>query len=76
VFIEVIRIARSMLQVLEVLEVRMEKKINVYIAKHNLPLDGLMQSCITATVLGLTAEIEREFISMRAKEVLKDGLGD
>lgn len=35
-----------------------------------------MQSCITATVLGLTAEIEREFISMRAKEVLKDGLGD
>lgn len=40
-FIEVIRIARSMLQVLEVLEVRMEKKINVYIAKHNLPLDGL-----------------------------------
>ena len=33
-------------------------------------LDGSMQSRITATVLGLAAEIEREFISMRTKEAL------
>ena len=33
-------------------------------------LDGSMQSKITATVLGLAAEIEREFISMRTKEAL------
>ncbi|CDT82576.1 Site specific recombinase [Vibrio coralliirubri] len=70
VFAEVSRIARSTLQVLEVLEVCMEKKINVYIAKQNLQLDGSMQSRITATVLGLAAEIEREFISMRTKEAL------
>lgn len=72
------RIARSTLQVLEVLEVCMEKKIDVYIAKQNMQLDGSMQARITATVLGLAAEIEREFISMRTKEALaalkKDGV--
>ena len=33
-------------------------------------LDGSMQSRIAATVLGLAAEIEREFISMRTTEAL------
>lgn len=70
VFAEVSRIARSSLQVLEVLEVCMAKGINVYIAKQNMQLDGSMQAKITATVLGLAAEIEREFISMRTKEAL------
>lgn len=70
VFAEVSRIARSTLQVLEVLEVCMDKGINVYIAKQNMQLDGSMQSKITATILGLAAEIEREFISMRTKEAL------
>ena len=40
IFAEVSRIARSTLQVLEVLEVCMEKGINVYIAKQNMQLDG------------------------------------
>lgn len=70
IFAEVSRIARSTLQVLEVLEVCMDKGICVYIAKQNMQLDGSMQSKITATVLGLAAEIEREFISMRTKEAL------
>lgn len=70
VFAEVSRIARSTLQVLEVLEECMEKNVNVYIAKQNMQLDGSMQAKITATVLGLAAEIEREFISMRTKEAL------
>ncbi|ANS88255.1 hypothetical protein VSVS12_04557 (plasmid) [Vibrio scophthalmi] len=70
IFAEVSRIARSTLQVLEVLEICMEKGINVYIAKQNMQLDGSMQARITATVLGLAAEIEREFISMRTKEAL------
>lgn len=48
----------------------MAKGIDVYIAKQNIQLDGTMQAKITATVLGLTAEIEREFISMRTKEAL------
>lgn len=70
IFAEVSRIARSTLQVLEVLEVCMDKNIDVYVAKQNMQLDGSMQSRITATVLGLAAEIEREFISMRTKEAL------
>ncbi len=78
IFAEVSRIARSTLQVLEVLEICMEKNIDVYIAKQNMQLDGSMQAKITATVLGLAAEIEREFISMRTKEALaarkKDGI--
>ncbi len=70
VFAEVSRIARSTLQVLEVLEHCMAASINVHIAKQNMQLDGSMQARITATVLGLAAEIEREFISMRTKEAL------
>ena len=48
----------------------MGKGVNVHIAKQNMQLDGSLQARITATVLGLAAEIEREFISMRTKEAL------
>ena len=33
-------------------------------------MDGSIQATITATILGLAARIEREFISMRTKEAL------
>src|SRR5690606_9984767 len=78
VFAEVSRIARSTLQVLEVLEYCTDHGITVHIAKQNMTFDGSMQAKITATVLGMAAEIEREFISMRTKEALaarkKDGM--
>jgi len=70
IFAEISRIARSTLQVLEVLQHCAERGIAVHIAKQNMRLDDSMQSRITATVLGLAAEIEREFISMRTKEAL------
>ncbi|AAN53086.1 recombinase family protein [Shewanella oneidensis] len=70
VFAEVSRMARSTLQVLEILEFCTERQIHVYIAKQKMILDDSMQSRITATVLGLAAEIEREFISLRTKEAL------
>ena len=44
--------------------------VTVYIAKQQMVLDGSMQSRIAATVLGLAAEIEREFISLRTTEAL------
>ncbi|MGR6841749.1 recombinase family protein [Aliivibrio wodanis] len=69
-FSEISRIARSTLQVLEVLELCLYKSINVFIIKQNMRLDGSMQSKIIATVLGLAAEIERDFISIRTKEAL------
>src|SRR5262249_4709230 len=40
------------------------------IAKQQMVLDGSLPSRITATVLGLAAEIEREFIALRTREAL------
>jgi DNA invertase Pin-like site-specific DNA recombinase len=69
-FAEISRMARSTLQVLEMLECCMRRGIGVHIAKQQMVLDGSMQSRIAATVLGLAAEIEREFISLRTRESL------
>lgn len=67
---EVSRLGRSTLQVLEILEQASSKKISVHIAKNHMLIDGSMQSTIVATILGLAAQIEREFISVRTKEAL------
>jgi DNA invertase Pin-like site-specific DNA recombinase len=70
IFAEISRMARSTLQVLEMLECCMHRGISVHIAKQQMVLDDSMPSRITATVLGLAAEIEREFISLRTTEAL------
>ncbi len=70
VFSEISRMARSTLQVLEMLECCMNREITVHIAKQRMVLDSSMQSRIAATVLGLAAEIERELISLRTSEAL------
>lgn len=67
---EISRLGRSTLQVLEILEMAAKKEISVHIAKNHIVIDGSMQSTITATVLGLAAQIERDFISSRTKEAL------
>jgi DNA invertase Pin-like site-specific DNA recombinase len=67
---EISRLARTTLQVLEILEYAMKREINVFIVKNSLSIDGSLHSRITATILGLAAEIEREFISARTKEAL------
>ena len=67
---EISRMARSTLQVLEILECCMQRELTVHIAKQQMVLDDKLPSRITATVLGLAAEIERELISMRTKEAL------
>jgi len=67
---EVSRLGRSTLQVLEILEIAVQKGISVHIVKNNMVMDGSMQATITATILGLAAQIEREFISARTKEAL------
>ena len=68
---EVSRLGRTILQVLEILEVAAQKGISVHIAKNRMIMDGSMQSTITATILGLVAQLEREFISSRTKEALQ-----
>lgn len=69
-FAEVSRLGRSTLQVLEFLQAAAEKGVNIHITKNRMVMDGSMQSRITAVVLGLAAEIERELISTRTKEAL------
>jgi len=70
VFAEISRIGRTALQVLEVLKDCNEREIHIHVAKQRMVLDGSLNSTITATVLGLAAQIEREFISVRTKEAL------
>ena len=67
---EISRMARSTLEVLKILELAAKKETSVHIVKNGLVMDGSMQATIAATILGLAAQIEREFISMRTKEAL------
>ena len=67
---EVSRLARSTLQVLEILQLAADRKVSLIVVKNGLRFDNSMQAKITATILGLAAEIERDFISMRTKEAL------
>lgn len=69
-FSEVSRMARSALQVLEVMEHCATQELVVHIVKQRMVFDDSMNAKITATVFGLAAEIERDFISMRTKEAL------
>ena len=68
---EVSRLARSALQVLELLQAVAERGLTVHIAKNRMVLDQSLPATITATILGLAAQIEREFISARTKEALE-----
>jgi len=52
------------------LECAVQREITVHIAKQQMGLDSSMQSRITATVLGLAAEIKRDLISLRTTEAL------
>jgi DNA invertase Pin-like site-specific DNA recombinase len=67
---EISRLARSTLQVLEIMRKCLDKKVHLHIVKSGMVLDSSMQSIIVATMLGLAAEIERDFISSRTKEAL------
>lgn len=69
---EVSRLARSTKDILEILEQTAKKGIEVHIVKQNLVFrgEGDMTSHILATILGMVAQIEREFTSQRTKEAL------
>lgn len=69
---EISRLGRSTLQVLEILQEAAQKKVSIHIVKNHLVMDDSLQATITATILGLAAQIEREFLSLRTKEALKN----
>ena len=47
-----------------------QRDITIIATKSNLVLNGSLESKITTTILGLAAEIEREFIRSRTTEAL------
>jgi len=52
-----------------------ERGVHLHVAKNGIVFDDTMQSKVVATVLGLVAEIERDFISARTKEALAKRIG-
>ncbi|BDS15692.1 recombinase family protein [Aureispira anguillae] len=68
---ELSRIGRSMLEIMEVLNIAVEKGINIYAIKGNWQLDNSIQSKIMAMVFAMASEIERDLISKRTKEALQ-----
>ncbi len=68
---ELSRIGRSMLEIMQVLSLAMEKGIHVHAVKGNWQLTDSIQSKIMAMVFSMAAEIERDLISKRTKEALK-----
>ena len=68
---ELSRLGRSLVEVLEVLNILRDKDVAVHSVKENFKLNGDdMQSKVMRTMLGLFAEIERDLISARTKEGL------
>jgi len=68
---EISRLGRSMLEIMQILAISVERGIRVYAVKGNWTLDGTLQSKILAMVFSLASEIERELISARTKEALR-----
>lgn len=69
---ELSRLGRSLVEVLEVLNILQEKDVAVYSVKEAFQLNSKdMNSKIMRTMLGLFAEIERDLISARTKEGLQ-----
>jgi DNA invertase Pin-like site-specific DNA recombinase len=67
---ELSRIGRSMLEIMQVLHIALDKGVNVYSVKGNWQLDQSIQSKIIAIVFSMAAEIERDLISRRTIEAL------
>jgi DNA invertase Pin-like site-specific DNA recombinase len=68
---ELSRLGRSLVEVLEVLNVLTDKDVAVYSVKEAFQLNGQnIQSKVMRTMLGLFAEIERDLISARTREGL------
>ncbi len=65
---ELSRIGRSMLEIMQVLNITLEKGIHIYAVKGNWKLDNSIQSKVMAMVFSMASEIERDLISKRTKE--------
>lgn len=67
---ELSRLGRNMLEVMEILSICTDKKVNIYSVKGGWSLDNTIQSKIIAMAFSIASEIERDLISLRTKEAL------
>ena len=67
---EISRLARSTLQVLEIMQECATREVRLHAVKNRIVLDGSLQAKVIGTVFGLAAEIERDFIAARTREAL------
>ena len=68
---ELSRIARSITQIFEVIEIVKNKGITLYSLKENFcSNDKSITSTVATTIFALVAQIERDLISLRTKEAL------
>lgn len=69
---ELSRIARSITQILDVIEICKQKKIKLYALKENFYSDDdSIASTVATTIFALVAQIERDLTSLRTKEALQ-----
>jgi DNA invertase Pin-like site-specific DNA recombinase len=67
---ELSRLGRNLLMIMSILNVCMEKEVQVWTIKDNYRLGSDISSKVLAFAFGLSAEIERNLISQRTKEAL------
>lgn len=67
---EISRLGRNLMMIMSILNVCMEKEIQVWTIKDNYRLGNDINSKVLAFAFGLSAEIERNLISQRTKEAL------
>lgn len=66
------RLARSITQILEIIDITKKKNITLYTLKENFcNTDESITSVITSTIFALVSQIERDLISLRTKEALQ-----
>lgn len=68
---EISRLGRSLIMIMDTLQVLLEKRIHVMAIKEGYDLDDNIQSKVLAFAFGLSAEIERNLISDRTKQALR-----
>ena len=69
---ELSRLARSVSQILEVIDITKQKEIKLYAIKENFSNDEQsITATVTSTIFALVAQIERDLISLSTKEALQ-----
>ena len=68
---EISRLGRNLLQIMTILNICMNKNVQVWTIKDNYRLGKDIQSKVLAFAFSLSAEIERNLISQRTKEALQ-----